>query len=168
MAAVSDNYSNLTREAEFQSKKSKRTYDPWDSRRDISTGYNYSNDSVTGLKKTGVMTITPNPKGLNSRPHLKQTTLSFSKHDSGAVQLSSTIDSTTSEKLSLQSSHSTSNKYPQSAVHQVYGLSFDSTITTLTIGECLSVKMGMNKSALLPSPYRDSQKNLSYVVLYFF
>ena len=114
-----------------------------------------------GVKRNGELIVTQTPKNNPVRQKLKQTTISFSKGDS----LSLAMPSPSSRPRSSRPNPSISDG-PTSISEDatVFGLDFGMTLTTLTVSECLSVKVEANSTAILSSPDRGTSKQLSFIV----
>ena len=120
-----------------------------------------SHSYTPSFKRQGV-TVTKTPKN-TSRPNLRQTTLTFSKQQ---PSLSQTLPGSSFEHKQDLQKPSSQQMPTQHSVPRVLELSFDNTLTTLTVTECLSVKIEGGNRALLPSPDKRSPLLLTYVVCY--
>ncbi|KAH7824501.1 uncharacterized protein MONOS_3959 [Monocercomonoides exilis] len=115
----------------------------------------------------------PPPKKAQQRPVLRQTTLSFPPKEISKMDRSN-FNGQPLDASPLSSSPSHSRKKMEEsfitnhevALRTVSGISFEKTLTTLTVDEALTVKLTLDEKAILPSPKKDEHKVLSLVELF--
>ena len=160
--------SNFNSLQKFSYKNSTKSFsnNSFDSGSTYSSGFPVRDmDSHPSVHKPGTMIVTKTPKDAQNRPHLKQTTLSFPKRERNQNTITSISYSSLPSPSKTRDSQNVSNSLHY-APKSVKGLSLESTISTLSVSECLTAQVIDKDHAVLPSQFGHSSRKLYYLVCF--